>query len=577
MNLRQYALSIRLALWISVVLVLVGCSNAADDLGAAESSPSIQARQCADAKAVILPRTGDYGRPIATDSEQAQDFFDQGLRLTYSYYFPEALASFEAGLCFDPDNPMLQWGRALAIAPNPNSRYGSGPDDPAGKGEKAIARAQANAAGLPAVDRALIDTLAVLYERDQYPERDARSEAFIEATQALIEEYPRDLEAAFLAADAIMMASPWQYFSTGDGRPIGMAGSALRVLESGMAQNPRHPGLTHLHIHLLENSKQPERAETSADRLESLTPMAGHMVHMPGHIYMRLGRYDDAIATNERSLAADQYVIERWGDRPLPSGLTYGLSARVHGGHARNFIQWGSLMQGNSTRAIAEAKAMADAVSEEALNRGSSLRTPAIYLMSLRAFGRWDDIVGLPIPPASQPYLAGILHGFRGSAYLARDDVTAAQEELSKLLKAAQSEQVQTQRASVNRATDLLNIAEHVLRGEIASARGQDEEAIQYFQAAVDVQDQLRYMEPPDWLHSSRLYLGQAYLDAGQPERAEKVFREDLDLLRGNGWALFGLTKSLEAQGQSEAAGEVWQRFEEAWAKADVELTAAHY
>ncbi|MEX1033231.1 MAG: tetratricopeptide repeat protein [Cellvibrionaceae bacterium] len=557
---------------IAISCLLVACNGAVENINVSDAAAS-----CAEEKAVLVPNTGEYSRSVNTGSRQAQAFFDQGLRLTYSYYFPEALASFDAALCFDPDNPMIHWGRALAIAPNPNSRYGRAPDDPMGAGKAAIAQAKAKAQGLEPVVVALIDALAVLFDTDHYPRQADRSQAFIEATQELIDQYPADLEAAFLAADAIMMASPWNYFSQDDGSPIGLAGDALAILEQGMERNPNHPGLNHLHIHLLENSHEPERAEVSADRLESLTPRAGHMVHMPGHIYMRVGRYDDAITTNERSLAADAYFVEQWGDRPLPFGATYGLSARIHGGHARNFIQWGSLLQGNSERAITLAKDMAQSVSQERLDDGASLRTPAVYIMTLQAFGRWQDILALPLPPESQPYLRGIQHAARGSAYLAQDNlaqdnVAAAESELAELKSAAANEIVKNQRASVNAATDLLQIAEYRLQGEIASARGNFDEAIAAFQAAVVIQDQLRYMEPPDWMHSTRLYLGQAYLEAGQYAQAEQVFREDLELLQENGWALYGLAQTLKAQDKRQEAESVQDRFEVAWAKADVEI-----
>jgi tetratricopeptide (TPR) repeat protein len=565
------------ALALLLVTTSAGCGGALDEPQPLSASPSGQAAECADAKAVLVPETGNYRRSIPTSSPEAQAFFDQGLRLTYSYYFPEALASFDAALCFDPDNPMIHWGRALAIAPNPNSRYGGAPDDPAGLGREAIALAQQNAGELGPVERSLIDALAVLYAMDEYPDQGERSRAFIEASRQLARDYSDDLEAVFLAADAIMMASPWQYFSQRDGSPIGHAGEALRLLEDGMKKDPEHPGLNHLHVHLLENSREPERAEVSADRLESLTRKAGHMVHMPGHIYMRVGRFDDAMATNERSLAADEFFVQQWGDRPLPGGVTYGLSARVHGGHARNFIQWGSLLQGNSERAIDVARDMAAGITRERLDQGSSLRTPAVHYMTLRAFGRWDEILSLPIPPNSQPYLAGLLHGMRGSALIARNDLKGAEEELARLQAAAQNPRVQQQFAAVNRAADLLAISESLLQGEIASAANDQEKAIDYFRRAVRRQDQLRYMEPPDWIQSTRLFLGQAYLNAGAFEQAEAVFREDLQLIYDNGWALYGLMQSLAGQGKVEQAQKIKAQFEQAWARADVQLQAAHF
>ncbi|MGQ9425531.1 tetratricopeptide repeat protein [Gilvimarinus sp. F26214L] len=556
--------------WLLLLLAVVACS----DLGRDDSPQLSEAQNCAEAKAVLVPNTGHYSRPIDSRTTEAQAFFDQGLRLTYSYYFPEAQASFDAALCYEPDHPMLHWGRALAIAPNPNSRYEGAEDDPKGAGAEAIARAQANSEQLPERGRALIEALAVIYDTETYPDEEARTQAFVDASLAAHEQHPDDLESAFLAAHAVMLASPWNYFAL-DGSPIGRSDQARAILERGIEQDSQHPGLNHLYIHLMENSREFDQAEASADRLESLTPRAGHMVHMPGHIYMRLGRYDDAIAVNERSLAADAYFAEKW-NRPLPTEVTYGLSHQNHGGHARDFLQWGPLMQGNSKVAVEEAQNMAHGVATDA-HDAMTLRMAAVYPMTLRAFGRWDQILAEPVPPADQPYLAGLLHWARGSAYLSENNPQAAERELAALRTAMEHESLSDQRAAVNTAADLLKIAETMLMGEIAARVGDQDAAIEHFRAAVAAQDQQLYMEPPDWMQSTRLFLGQAYLDADQPGDAEVIFRQDLDLMNENGWALYGLAQSLWAQGKNEEAQAVQERFEKAWGKADVELTAAHF
>ncbi len=572
-------LTVRTLLTLSSLVIYAACSPAPEqDVPNAEDSTLLAAAaQCADAVALLVPDTGTFSRAIDTPSPEAQAFFDQGLRLSYSYYFPEAIGSFDAALCYDPDNPMIHWGRALAIAPNPNSRYGASPDDPQGEGNRTIALAAANATQAAAVERGLIDTLAVLFDNATYPDQTARTQAFIEAAQALYAQYPDDHEVAFLLADGIMMASPWNYFVMGDGSPLPNMELAMQVMEKGMSENPQHPGLTHLHIHLMEASRQPNSAEPSADRLESLTPMAGHMVHMPGHIYMRLGRYEDAITSNERSIAADEYFVRQWGERPLPSVGTYFLSATNHAGHARMFIHWAGVLQGNFERAMSIASPMAMMATPEALDRGASLRAPAIEWMTLKAFGRWNDILAITTPPASRPFLQGILNLARGSAHLAAGDVASAEIELGALRAVSENPVLQTQRASVNTASDLLAIAVHALAGEIASAKGETETAISEFQQAVALQDKLRYMEPPDWIQSMRLFLGQAYINAGQFADAEATFREDLVLLEDNGWALFGLASALEAQGDAAGAAEVRARFDKAWENADVTLTGAHF
>lgn len=560
-----------LCLFIS--LFIVGCERDSTPSSVAEVPE--QAQTCADEKAVIVPNLGDYGRDIHSALPQAQAYFDQGLRLTFSYYFPEALASFDAALCFDPLNPMIHWGRALAIAPNPNSRYGGVPDDPEGEGWNAIQQAQRLAAANPIadVDQGLINALAVLFsDQDGLNELEARNFTFIGATTALYQLYPQDLEVAFLAADAIMMATPWQYFSTVDGSAINGADKARRYLETGIEQNPMHPGLNHLHIHLMENSFSPEAAETSADRLESLTPIAGHMVHMPGHIYMRLGRYADSIATNQRSLAADKNFAAAWGELTFPSGATYGLSHRVHAPHAQNFIHWGAVLQGNSELALATIQPMAEGIGAERLESGGAQRTIANYWMTLGFFQRWQDILDLKIPEDWPPYLQGIYQFVQGSAYANTNRLAAGRAAHEKLAEILTDPRLVNQRASVNLATDLLQIAQHLLAGDIARSENNLEQAVTSYQLAVAAQDNLRYMEPPDWLQSTRLSLGNAYLDAENYTAAEFIFTEDLALLRENGWALYGLLQSLQSQNLAEEIEQVAERFGKAWQYADVDL-----
>lgn len=533
---------------------------------------------CADELAPILSDGGTYRRGISTAMETTQAYFDQGMRLTYSYYFPEAIASFNAALCFEPSNPMIHWGKALAIGPNPNSRYGSAPDDPMGAGRSAINAAMAARDTRTEAEQGLIEALAPLFDTDTYPDVAARTQAFIEAAEANYADNPSDLEAAFLVSHGIMMSTPWTYYDPEDGSPLPGVERALEVMETGMALNPAHPGLTHLHIHLLEASFEPGRAEESADRLESLTPMAGHMVHMPGHIYMRVGRYDDAITTNQRSLNADDAVVAEWGNRELPRTGTYFLSATNHGGHATNFIHWAGILQGNSERALDVSGPMAAMADPQALTAGRGLRTVAAHWMTLKAFGRFDELLALENPASEQPYLSGMLNYMHGSAYLRQGDIDAAQTEYDALQAVRNDLVLDSQRAAVNTTSDMLAIASHALAGEIASARGEHDEAIQSFQQAVAQQDALRYMEPPDWLQSMRLFLGQAYLDAGNYNQAINVFERDLVLLQNNGWALYGLTEALEQMGQTDEADLARMRLIEAWSDADVMLNGkAHF
>ncbi|MDP2142162.1 MAG: hypothetical protein Q8L20_15245 [Gammaproteobacteria bacterium] len=562
---------------LAVVLLQVACTPANEQqtvAGPWAATPEMLA--CADTHAVLVEGSGNYSRDIDSPSPEAQLYFDQGLRLSYGYYFPEAIGSFNAALCFDPDNARIHWARAQALGPNANSRNGAQPDDPFGEGKKSMDRAIALSANQPEIWKDMIQALAPMFDTENYPDQAARSQAVIEAAKAAYDKYPEDHEIAFLLTHAIMMASPWFYFEW-DGTPRPNTELAMQVQEKGMQENPYHPGLTHLHIHLMEASREPVRAETSADALEPLTPQVGHMAHMPAHIFMRLGRYNDAIASNRRSVLADEYFVEQWGDRSLPDYGTYFLSATNHRGHARAFIHWAGVLQGNLALALEIASPLSASVTPEALDRGASLRNVSVEWMTLKAFGQWDRILALPAQPDTRPFLQGTMNHIRGAALAATGDVAGAEAELAALDVVLQNPALQSQRASVNSADRILAVARHSLAGEIANAKGDFTTAITEFSQAVALQDQLRYMEPPDWIQSMRLFLGQAYLNAGQPAEAEAVFLEDLVLLQDNGWALHGLTDALEAQGKTAEAAVARERFDEAWEDADVELTKAHF
>lgn len=446
-----------------------------------------------------------------------------------------------------------------------------------GAGREAINAAMAARDSLAAPERGLVEALAPLFDTDTYVDQAARTQAFIEAAEANYANHPNDLEAAFLVPHGIMMSTPWDYYDPEDGSALPGVERALTVMEAGMEQDVGHPGLTHLHIHLLEASFEPARAQDSADRLEALTPMAGHMVHMPGHIYMRVGRYNDAITTNQRSLAADDAVTEAWGDRPLPRTGTYFLSATNHGGHATMFIHWAGILQGNSERALDVSAPMAAMANPENLMRGAGLRNVVGHWMTLKAFGQFDELLAQENPAPDQPYLSGMLNYMHGSAYLRQGDIAAAQAEFEAMQQTRNNDVLDTQRASVNTASDMLAIASHALAGEIASAQGDYESAVQSFRQAVALQDALRYMEPPDWLQSMRLFLGQAHLDAGDYNQAVNVFERDLVLLQENGWALYGLTEALEGLGETEEADLARERLLLAWQDADVTLGRAHF
>lgn len=524
--------------------------------------------------AVLIDDIGTYGRKISTTSPLAQEFFNQGLRLVYGYYFPEAIASFEEAQQYDPDHPMLDWGLALAMGPNPNSRKNSFPDDPHGDGRKAIATARTHLDRATAVERALIESLSVEYDNDQYPDRAVRDEKYIKATRSVLDRYPDDMEAGFMYVDALMIRGAWSYWRR-DGSPLPGTQEAVTALEHVMTLEPNHPGAVHLYVHLFESSAEPERALPQADRLESLMPKEGHMVHMPSHIYLRVGQYEKAIASNERSVEADRAFLSQWGDRPFPTEGTYHLSASTHAPHALDVLRYAAMLQGNYARALQAAREAAGSHSMMAANPRQQ-RLPAAWLVH-KVFGKWQALLAEPAPPADRLYLNGAWHYFRGSAFAGLGEIKKAESELEVIATTLRDPALKNVLSGANSAEPILAMLYRALSGEIAKARGHRGEAVLAFEHAVRMQDALNFNEPPDWQQSMRLYLGAALLEAGSAKDAERVYREELRGRRDNGWALFGLWQSVRAQGRTAEAREIREKFDRAWKSADVVLSASAF
>lgn len=548
---------------LSLAFILIAASHTASSQEA-ESAP-------ADVLATLVVGTGVYSRPISAQSERAQAFFDQGLRLVWGYYFPDAAASFQEAARLDPENPMIDWGLALAISPNPNSRYLGFADDPQGLGKAAIQRAKARAAHASDKHQAFIDALHVRYDDDAIPNREARDAAYLEKARTLAERYPDDPDAVALYADAAMTSTPWVYWDE-HGQPVSEdIANALRLLEASMESRPDHPGTNHLYIHIVESSPRPERALAQADRLEGLMPTAGHVVHMPSHIYVRTGQYQKAIESNQRSLAADKRFLAAWDDRPFPLSITsHKLSAAIHAWHAQDFIRYSASVQGNYEKALKAAGTAASiAVRDGGPEHGRSQLAVAAVWQIHKMFGKWDAVLSEPAPSGAAAYRDAAIAYAKGSAYVAKGDLEAAEQELARVRAASEALKGVKIPGIANMPDDLLAIALTGLEGEIAEARGDTEDAIAAFERAVDLQDQLRYIEPPDWPHSMRLYLGRALLEASRAQEAERVYREDLQWHQNNGRALHGLHAALAAQGKIAEAAEVQRRYKRSWRDAD--------
>ena len=527
------------------------------------------------ARAILVPGSGTYSRTISTDNAQAQAFFDQGLRLAWGFYFPESIASYQEASRLDPTHPMPYWGMAHAMGPNPNSRYARMPDDPKGEGLKAIKNAMDRIDRASALEAKLIRALFVLYDKEAIADPDARDQAYLAAMRALNEAYPDDSDIAALYAASYISIGRWDYWDS-DGNPRAETLQVAEALEHIMAKDLSNPGVLHLHVHLIEASMEPERALVSADALEATVPIGGHVVHMPSHIYVRVGQYDKAIDNNLRSMQVDQQFAKIWGERPLPNLGTYPLSHKMHAGHALDFIRYAATVQGNYKTASDAAWRMANRIKSSAVRvRGGQKRASAPWLV-LKIFGKWDELLSLTPAHQGTPYLDGIWSYSVGSAYLAKGNLSAARNELGKLQTIANAPNADEYRVGATPASAVLKLAAFGLEGEVLMAQGDVQGAIRAFQAGVAIEDQNNYTEPPDWAQPMRHYLGAALLKAAQPAAAEAVYRRDLRWNQNNGWALFGLHQALVAQGKSSEAEQIYREWQTAWTYADVELTASH-
>jgi tetratricopeptide (TPR) repeat protein len=524
-----------------------------------------------NAQGQIAPRLQELGKhtfPITTRQKQAQLFFNQGINLAYGFNHAEAARAFREVARLDPTSAMAYWGQALVLGPNINAPM-NGEDEP--KAWELIQKAISLRSHASQRERDYIDALARRYSGEPKPDRKALDRAFADAMQNLHKKYPQDLEAATIYAEALMNLRPWNYW-TRDSRPYPETSEILRLLEFVLKRNPNHPGALHYHIHAVEATKNPELAETSADRLMPLMPGAGHMVHMPSHIYMRVGRYAAAAKSNEIAIQADEDYITQCRAQGI-----YPLTYYPHNLH---FLWAAATMEGRSQVAIDTARKLAAQIPLHALKDSPFLQGFVVVPdYALTRFGKWEEILKMPAPSYESPFTIGVRHYARGIAFSATGRLEEAAKELDSLRTIAGNKEFEKLRASfsLNAAHAILRIAPEVLAGELAAKRGDFEMAIAYLNKAARYEDALIYTEPPDWHYPVRHSLGAVLMQAGRPLEAEMVYWEDLKINRENGWALFGLAQSLRAQGKNEEASAAEARFQKAWTRADVKLTSSRF
>ncbi len=513
------------------------------------------------ARTALLTNLGAYHRAITTAVPEAQQFFDEGLTLLYGFNHEEAFRSFERAAALDPKSPMPHWGMSLALGTNYND---TATPDRLGQAFKHLEEARQRAANGSDVERAFVDALALRYVgTPDDGKQAAREEAYSKAMGQMSARYPEDLDAATLYAESLMNLRPWKLYTAG-GKPQPGTDIIVKTLESVIARNAVHPGANHYYIHAVEASTAPERAVPSAKRLETLVPGAGHLVHMPAHIYIRTGDYlASAKSTADAARVDEQYV--------KATGAT-GMYPLMYYGHNLQFESAALMFAGQFAGARAAAQKTVKLVEPIA---GDVVMVQPFALQEglvLIRFGRWDDAMALAAPPAGRPVQEVYYQFVRGAAMAGKGDVAGATKALEALETAARQVPPDTAISTANTAGPVLELARRDLAARIADARGDASVAVKTWTAAVAAEDKVGYSEPPEWLLPAREGLGAALLRAGRPAEAEKVFRADLAKYRNNPRSLFGLSKSLEGQQKTAAAAAVRKQFDDAWRGADTTL-----
>jgi tetratricopeptide (TPR) repeat protein len=511
-----------------------------------------------------LQNLGAHTFPVTTKSRKAQLFVNQGMNLSYGFNHAEAGRAFREAARLDPACAMAYWGQAFVLGPNINVPMT--PDDE----PKALELAQ-KAVSLKAKttlrERAYIDALAKRYT-GRKEDRAKGDAAFAEAMRDVVRRFPNDLDAATIYAEALMDLRPWNYWMR-DGRPYPGTNDLVATLEKVLAKKPAHPGANHLYIHAMEATK-PEKAEPAADRLLKLMPGAGHMVHMPSHIYQRVGRYADAAASNEAAVKADEDYITQC--------RAQGLYPMAYYPHNIHFLWFAATAEGRSQVAIEAGRKTASKVTDEALDQVPVLagfRVTPWY--ALTRFGKWDDMLAEKAPPDRFLFLKGSWHYARGIAFLGKGQLEEAEKELAEVRRIAADKKLEYSLFSPNTAAAIFGVAPEVLAGELAARRKDYPTAIAHLERAVRLEDGLVYTEPSEWHYPPRQALGAVLLAAGRAAEAETIYWEDLRRNTDNGWSLFGLAQALRAQGRNDEAGAIQARFDKAWGRADVKPTASRF
>jgi tetratricopeptide (TPR) repeat protein len=512
----------------------------------------------------LFENLGTLHHPITTRSKEAQRYFDQGLRLVYAFNHEGAIRAFEEAARLDPSAAMAYWGIALALGPNINAAMKKTDER---RASDALQKARAHIAHVTGAEQAYIHAIGKRYSLNG-PTRSNLDKAYADAMRALWKQFPEDPDAGVLFAEALMDLHPWDLWTT-NGKPKLGTEEIVSTLEAVLARAPNHPGACHYYIHAMEASPTPERALPCAERLPSLMPGAGHLVHMPAHIHMRLGHYHEAAEQNAQAAEIDRHY--------LAGRSSTGDEAEGYYQHNLHFLWASLLMEGRSAEAMKVAKQLTATIREADIRRDSSqeLYLP-VPLWTMIRFGQWEALLRELPPPNTLRLKQAIWRLGRGMALGASGRVPGAEGEhaalatLAKRFARSRTTEERTERA-------LIQIAERLLAGEIAVHHKHYDAAITALREAIKLEDALPYSEPPFWPIPARHYLGVVLQKAGHAQEAETVYRADLIKHPHNGWAEYGLMQSLRAQRKDREANEVEQQWKRAWAHADVNLAASRF
>ncbi|MBJ6979572.1 hypothetical protein [Luteimonas sp. MC1895] len=551
-----------------LALACAGCRQAPP----ATVEPVVSPPEMALVGAVLLDGLGDYSFPVTSRHPAVQRWFDQGLALTYGFNHDAAERAFLRATELDPDCAMCWWGAALVLGPHVNAAM-----DPADNTDAwlRLQRAIALAPKAGAREQAFITALSARYAAQPPEDRRPLDEAYAAATRVMAERRPDDPDAAVLHAEALMDLQPWDYYDA-NLQPKGHTAEVVKRLEGVMARQPEHAGALHLYVHAVEASAHPERGAAAADRLRTLVPGSGHLVHMPAHIYARVGRWHDAVLANQRAIEADDAYLA------LCRGNVQGVYPLGYVPHNHHFLWFAASMEGNSALAAEAARHTAERTALPELMRQPGFAGLQHYWMTpwfaRVRFGRWDEIAAGPNPAPDLPYVTAIWTWAQGVAAVRQSRMDDAGRYLAALRPLAADPAMDALTVwDRYPLTHAVRIAERSLTAEIASARGDHAAAIGALREAAAIEDAIPYDEPPGWHAPVRHSLGAVLLTAGRPAEAEAVYREELRRNPDNGWSLFGLAQSLRAQRRQDGVADVERQLAQAWRHADVRLTASRF